>query len=128
MKKKLLSALLSAAMLTGILAGCGNDATTPAADSSTTEAPAADTQTEAPATDDAAEEPAADDAAETAPAADEGKVLNIYCWNEEFKSRITDHYPDYTEVDATSGTIGDVSVKWNITPNADNAYQNNQNR
>lgn len=125
MKKKLLSALLSAAMLTGILAGCGNDATTPAADSSTTEAPAADTQTEAPATDDAAEEPAADDAAETAPAADEGKVLNIYCWNEEFKSRITDHYPDYTEVDATSGTIGDVSVKWNITPNADNAYQNN---
>ncbi len=125
MKKKLLSALLSAAMLTGILAGCGNDATTPAADSSTTEAPAADTQTEAPATDDAAEEPTADDAAETAPAADEGKVLNIYCWNEEFKSRITDHYPDYTEVDATSGTIGDVSVKWNITPNADNAYQNN---
>lgn len=125
MKKKLLSALLSAAMLTGILAGCGNDATTPEADSSTTEAPAADTQTEAPATDDAAEEPAADDAAETAPAADEGKVLNIYCWNEEFKSRITDHYPDYTEVDATSGTIGDVSVKWNITPNADNAYQNN---
>lgn len=125
MKKKLLSALLSAAMLTGILAGCGNDATTPAADSSTTEAPAADTQTEAPATDDAAEEPTADDAAETAPATDEGKVLNIYCWNEEFKSRITDHYPDYTEVDATSGTIGDVSVKWNITPNADNAYQNN---
>lgn len=124
MKKKLLSALLSAAMLTGILAGCGNDATTPAADSSTTEAPAADTQTEAPATDDVAEEPAADDAAEE-PAADEGKVLNIYCWNEEFKSRITDHYPDYTEVDATSGTIGDVSVKWNITPNADNAYQNN---
>ena len=26
-------------------------------------------------------------------AADEGKVLNIYCWNEEFKSRLTDHYP-----------------------------------
>ena len=22
---------------------------------------------------------------------DEGKVLNIYCWNEEFKSRLTDH-------------------------------------
>jgi hypothetical protein len=57
--------------------------------------------------------------------ADEGKVLNIYCWNEEFKSRITDHYPGYEEVDATSGKIGDVSVKWNITPNDDNAYQNN---
>ena len=55
----------------------------------------------------------------------QGKVLNIYCWNEEFKSRLTDHYPGYTEVDATTGTIGDVTVKWNITPNDDNAYQNN---
>ena len=54
-----------------------------------------------------------------------GKVLNIYCWNEEFKSRITDHYADYTEVDATTGKIGDVTVKWNITPSDDNAYQNN---
>lgn len=27
-------------------------------------------------------------------AADEGKVLNIYCWNEEFKSRLTDPIPD----------------------------------
>ena len=57
--------------------------------------------------------------------ASDGKVLNIYCWNEEFKSRVTEHYPGYTEVDATHGTIGDVSVVWNITPNADNAYQNN---
>ncbi|MCM1326777.1 MAG: ABC transporter substrate-binding protein [Bacteroidales bacterium] len=56
---------------------------------------------------------------------DGGKVLNIYVWNEEFKSRVTDHYPGYTKVDATHGTIGDVSVVWNITPNDDNAYQNN---
>lgn len=55
----------------------------------------------------------------------EGKVFNIYCWNEEFKSRITDHYPGYEEVDATHGKIGDVDVVWNITPNDDNAYQNN---
>ncbi len=58
-------------------------------------------------------------------AASNGKVLNIYCWNEEFKTRVTDHYPGYTAVDGTTGTIGDVTVKWNITPNADNAYQNN---
>ena len=25
----------------------------------------------------------------------EGVVLNIYCWNEEFKSRLTDHFPGY---------------------------------
>ncbi len=23
----------------------------------------------------------------------DGKTLNIYCWNEEFQSRLTDHYP-----------------------------------
>ncbi len=57
--------------------------------------------------------------------ASDGKVLNIYCWNEEFKSRVTDHYPGYEAVDATTGKIGDVTVKWNITANADNAYQNN---
>ncbi|MCR4589765.1 MAG: ABC transporter substrate-binding protein [Lachnospiraceae bacterium] len=56
---------------------------------------------------------------------DGGKVLNIYCWNEEFKSRVTDHYPGYEETDSTTGKIGDVTVKWNITPNQDNAYQNN---
>ena len=56
---------------------------------------------------------------------EEGKIFNIYCWNEEFKSRITDHYPGYEEVDGTTGTIGDITVKWNITPSDDNAYQNN---
>lgn len=55
----------------------------------------------------------------------EGKVLNIYVWNEEFKSRVTDHYPGYVKVDDTNGTIGDVAVKWHITPNENNAYQNN---
>ena len=54
-----------------------------------------------------------------------GKVLNIYGWNEEFKSRLTDHYPGYEEIDGTTGKIGDVTVLWNITPSKDNAYQNN---
>lgn len=55
----------------------------------------------------------------------EGKVLNIYGWNEEFKSRLTDHYPGYEVIDGTTGKIGDVTVMWNITPSKDNAYQNN---
>ena len=55
----------------------------------------------------------------------DGKVLNIYCWNEEFQSRITDHYPGYEKVDGTTGKIGDVTVKWVITPNDNNAYQEN---
>lgn len=56
---------------------------------------------------------------------DDGTVLNIYCWNTEFQSRIKDHYPGYVEVDGTTGKIGDVTVKWNITANENNAYQNN---
>ena len=58
-------------------------------------------------------------------AEEEGKVLNIQVWNEEFKSRITDHYPGYEAVDETHGKIGDVDVVWTITPSDDNAYQNN---
>lgn len=104
-------------MVAGLLAGCGGSSTT-TSDSGTTAA-------ESTATTDNAAEATDDSAAETTVAADEGKVLNIYCWNEEFKTRVTDHYPGYTEVDATHGTIGDISVVWNITPNDDNAYQNN---
>ena len=112
MKKKVISALLATAMVATMFAGCGSKAD----DAATTDDAAA-------TTDDAA---AGDDAAaEDAPAEEEGKVLNIYCWNEEFKSRLTAHYPGYEEVDATSGKIGDVDVKWNITPSDDNAYQNN---
>ena len=66
----------------------------------------------------------ADDAG-AATAGEGGKVLNIYAWNEEYKSRMEDHYPGYEKVDGTTGKIGDVTVKWTITPSDDNAYQNN---
>ena len=114
MKKKIISALLCASMVASMAAGCGSSDT---ADTTTTDNTATTPATEAA--------PAADTATEDATASDEGKVLNIYCWNEEFKSRLEDHYPGYTIVDGTTGTIGDVTVKWNITPNDDNAYQNN---
>ena len=54
----------------------------------------------------------------------EGSVLNIQAWNEEFKTRMEDHYPGYEKVDDTTGKIGDVTVKWTIMPTKDNAYQN----
>ena len=112
MKKKVLSALLTTTMLASMLVGCGSSNDTPAA--STDAAPAATSEAPAATTEAAAE-----------PAAEEGKVLNIYCWNTEFQSRIADHYPGYETVDGTTGKIGDVTVKWNVTPNNDNAYQNN---
>ena len=121
MKRKIISVLLSTAMVATMLGGCGSSSSEPAAATD-----AGNTETKTEATDTAADTTAATEAAgEAVDAADEGKVLNIYCWNEEFKSRLTDHYPGYTEVDGTTGTIGDVTVKWNITPSQDNAYQNN---
>lgn len=50
----------------------------------------------------------------------EGPVLHIYCWNEEFKNILERHYPGYS----SSGKIGDTEVKWTIIPTADEAYQN----
>ena len=93
MKKKVLSALLVAALMGTMLAGCGSNGSGSGKSS--------------------------------AALTDGGKVLNIYCWNEEFKSRLEDHYPGYTKVDATTGKIGDVTVKFTIVPSDDNAYQNN---
>ena len=123
MKKKIVSTLLCTAMLVTMMAGCGGNNAANTSTNSGNSSSADTGSSDAAATDEAAQ--ATEAAASDASASDEGKVLNIYCWNEEFKSRVTDHYPGYTEVDATTGTIGDVTVKWNITPNDDNAYQNN---
>lgn len=80
MKKKLVSALLCATMATSLLAGCGSGDTSDTGKSDKN----GGTKTEA---------------------TNDGKTLNIYCWNDEFQSRITDHYSDYKKVDATHGKI-----------------------
>ena len=84
MKRRIVSMMLVAAMGTALLAGCGGNT----ANSSTAEK-SNDTAKEdtAPVTETAGTD------AETG-TSDEGKVLNIYCWNEEFKSRLTDLYPN----------------------------------
>lgn len=105
MKKKVLSALLSATMVVSMLAACGGNTDAPAASSE----PAAAGSTTAAGTESAAE----------------GTVLNVYCWNEEFKSRLEAHYPGYEVIDGTTGKIGDITVKYTIVPNDGNAYQNN---
>ena len=110
MKKKVLSTLLAITMVAGMMTGCGKEES-PAATADTASTTEKETGAAAGST--------------VAEAGEEGKVLNVYCWNDEFQRRLKAHYPDYTEVDATHGTIGDIQVVWNITPNADNAYQNN---
>jgi hypothetical protein len=115
MRKKALCAILSVAMVASMFVACGSDDkksgdTTPAATKGADENKGGETTNP---TEDVKQ-----------PEADTGKVFNIYCWNEEFKSRITDHYKDYEKVDDTHGKIGDVAVNWIITPSDDNAYQN----
>lgn len=112
MKKKVLSALLTTAMVASMLVGCGSSET-------------ATTESSAAAESSVATESSAAAAETTDTASEEGTVLNIYAWNTEFQSRLVSHYPGYEEVDSTTGKIGDVTVKWNITPSDDNAYQNN---
>ena len=55
---------------------------------------------------------------------DDGKVLNIYCWNSEFEERMTEYYPNYTDNGDGTGSIGDIKVVWTMNPYDDFAYQN----
>ena len=107
MKKKIVSTMLCAAMITTMLAGCGGSdnggtADAPAADDSATEAPAAD--------DSATEAPAADDSA-AAPAAGGGSVywLNFKPESDEVLQEVAADYTAKTGVEvkvvtAASGT------------------------
>ncbi len=95
--KKLFAILLA---LTMVLSLCACGASEPAA----TEAPKA----EAPA-----EKPAEAPAEAPAEEASEGKVFNIYAWNEEFKGFFEKYY-----------TVPEgVTVNWIITPSDGGAYQ-----
>ena len=113
-KKKALAVMMAAAMVVPMVACGGGDDT---ATTDTTTDTATEETTEA---EDTTEEEASES---KIPAG--AHILNIYAWNEEFKSRLTDHYKGYEELSATEGKIGDTYVKWNITPSDDNAYQNN---
>ena len=91
--KKIIAMLLALVMVLALCA-CGQSAAP---------APAAE-----PAAAPAAAEPAAAE-----PAATEGKTLNIYAWNEEFKGFFEKYY-----------TVPEgYTVNWIITPSDNNAYQ-----
>ena len=62
----------------------------------------------------------------TVQAADEGKVINIYSWNNEFRERIEAVYPEVekTSEDGTVTTLKDgTEIHWIINPNQDGVYQ-----
>jgi hypothetical protein len=101
MKKKLMSMILTTAMLVTMLAGCGST------NASTDKTNAGGTDSQVAATEDSA-------AADTK----EGKVVNIYCWNDEFQGRYEAYAKDLAEKHG-------VEVNFVIVANENNAYQNN---
>ena len=71
--------------------------------------------------------PASSAAASGAPASAEGKVLNIWCWNDEFQGRFNNYYPEVASIaeDKSTTTLKDGTVvKWTINANENNNYQN----
>ena len=58
--------------------------------------------------------------------AGEGKVINIYSWNDEFRTRVEAIYPEVekTSTDGTVTTLKDgTEIHWIINPNQDGVYQ-----
>ena len=59
-------------------------------------------------------------------AADEGKVINIYTWNDEFRQRVEAVYSEVEETseDGTVTTLKDgTEIHWIVNPNQDGVYQ-----
>ena len=109
MKKKLLSVLLSTAMVASLLVGCGSSSEEAApAETETTEEATEETTEEV--TEEVTEEEAEPETTEVTEAAtmeapstdgwDESKKIYTYSWNDEFGSRldlVLDKYPEYKD-------------------------------
>lgn len=97
MKKRLLAGAMAVASIAALLAGCGGSGSSQASGDAT---------------------------ANTASA--EGQVINIYSWNDEFRTRLEAVYPevDHTSDDGTVTYLKDgTEIHWVINPNQDGVYQ-----
>ncbi len=124
MKKKVVSILLMTAMAVGTLAGCSKDSSSGSqADVSTNAgtdtSSSSNTNAEANTSD-------ISDTVDASSGAEEGKVINIYSWNNEFRERVELVYPEVKETssDGTVTTLNDgTEIHWIINPNQDGVYQ-----
>ena len=102
MKKRVVCILMAAAMAAGSLAGCGSKSNSGGSDGG-----------------------ASDGGASTS-GGEEGKIINIYSWNDEFRERVEAVYPEVKETssDGTVTTLNDgTEIHWIINPNQDGVYQ-----
>lgn len=101
MRKRVFSILLAASMAAGLLAGCGGRSGSGSGSGSAAGSGAA-------------------------AGGEEGKVINIYSWNDEFRERVEAVYPEVEETskDGTVTTLKDgTEIHWIINPNQDGVYQ-----
>lgn len=96
--------LLMAALTAGTLTGCGDSGNKDNSSSQKT----------------SSENNSGDESTE------EGKVINVYSWNDEFSKRVIAVYPEVKETskDGTVTTLKDgTEIHWIINPNQDGVYQ-----
>ena len=111
MKKRVISLALGLSMITGLTACGGNSASTDSA------------ATGSDSTDAAATEISASDYISSD---EEGQIINIYAWNDEFRTRVEAVYDkvDHTSDDGTITYLTDgAEIHWTINPNQDGVYQ-----
>lgn len=124
MKKKIISSLLAASMIMTALTGCGG---TDSGNNNATQDNATTVNNDSVDNADNAQEPA--DAApegDDAAASNEGKVINVYSFNDELRTRITAVYPEVVDTsdDGTTSSLKDgTEIHWIINPNQDGVYQ-----
>ena len=96
MKRRIMSIALAALTILGLLSGCGGGGGGNASGGAETEA------------------------------GDDGKVLNIYVWNQEFQGKFNDNYPEVEKLstDKSITYLKDgTEVHWIVNPNQDGVYQ-----
>ncbi len=131
MKKRILAAVLASASILGVVAGCDSTAT------STTSSDAGNASTDSKV-EESKDDASSDESKIDTPATEQGKVFNIYAWNEEFKGFFEKYYAGTKAIndngtpddpsddpfyDKAPGIPEGVTVNWIINPSDDGVYQ-----
>lgn len=118
MKKKIISSLLAASMIMTALTGCGGTGSSDNSANQDNAATVNNNSADNADNADNAQQPAdsASDASDAA-ASNEGKVINIYSFNDELRNRITAVYPEIVDTsdDGTVSSLKDgTEIHWII--------------